>query len=84
MKKTEIYLLAERTLAEEPKPKCQGCQQPLIRLRWNKKGDILICDNSACEYSHRPQGFVREYRETVEEVLGRSDYYKKEGRWLVK
>ena len=38
---------------------CEACGEPLYRLKWNTKVDILVCENVACPKFHTKQGFVR-------------------------
>lgn len=49
--------------------KCRWCGDELTRLIWNKKGDILACSNSGCELFRQPQGFIKEDRWNMKQVL---------------
>lgn len=48
---------------------CQKCGKPLLRLPWNTKGDMLVCDNSNCKAFRQPQGWVEEIRKDMQSVL---------------
>ncbi len=55
-----------------PPTHCKQCQGALERLRWNTKGDILICRNLRCPLFYSPQRFFYEKRENMVEVLART------------
>lgn len=55
---------------------CLGCLRPLIRLRWNTKGDILVCDNPGCRCYREPRRFVAEPRGSMDEVNRRAPRVK--------
>ena len=66
-KEIQKMLRATKTVTlEKPKAKpdtpqekvCSECGKPLKQMRWNTAGDILICDNLACNKCHQPQGWI--------------------------
>lgn len=38
--------------------RCISCQERLLQVPWNTKGEILYCENLDCEKYRNPQGFV--------------------------
>ncbi len=42
---------------------CRRCGHPLLNLKWDRAGDILICQNDKCELWHVPQGFSKKLEE---------------------
>ena len=36
---------------------CTECHRPLTRMKWNKKGDLLLCRENCPRYG-QPQGWV--------------------------
>lgn len=47
---------------------CRNCRVPLQRVKWNTKGDVLLCDNPHCSLYLEPQGFIQGGR-SMEEVF---------------
>lgn len=54
--KTEIKRTEEPTVVIEQPVNCQSCGKPKSRIRWNEKGDLLLCKNWACALYGAPQG----------------------------
>lgn len=48
---------------------CLRCNSPLKVMKWNTKGDVLVCGNSICALFHQPQGF-NQINQTMKEVVG--------------
>lgn len=67
------HIKVERESQPEPAHgKCSECRQPLNRLPWNTRGDILFCRNLYCLKYGNPQGWIPYPRWSMEEVI--ADY----------
>lgn len=38
--------------------KCRFCGHFMIRMKWNGRVDILVCDNTSCQMHRCPQGRI--------------------------
>ena len=58
---------------------CSICKKPLLRLRWNTKGDLLVCDTEGCLRFRQPQGFIYKHRQMTD-IFGRERKRRKRGK----
>ena len=55
----------------EPLPRCRRCKRILEKVKWNTKGDVLVCDNPECVMYCQPQEFIEQSSVDMNKVLNR-------------
>ena len=55
----KLATLRAMVKAEEKGQTCSECRCKLSVMKWNRKVDILYCDNSKCGKYHTPVGSVK-------------------------